>query len=68
MEAAAPLCSPMVIQVCCLFSETDLQHKQPGGGELVPTQGVYNATTRIVTVSQANHCIEVYSVLPLKDK
>lgn len=52
-----------------IFRETDLQHKQPGGRELVPTQGVYNATTKIVTVSQANHCFKVvYSVFPLKDK
>lgn len=51
-----------------IFRETDLQHKQQGGGELVPIQGVYNATTKILTVSQANHCINGYSVLPLKDK
>lgn len=51
-----------------IFRGTDLQHKQPGGGELVPTQGIYNATTKIVTVSQDNNCIKVFLVLPLKDK
>lgn len=50
-----------------IFREIDLQHNQPEGGELLPTKVVYNATTKIVTVSQANHCIKVYSVLPLKD-
>lgn len=70
MEAAAPsLCSPVVIQVYCLFSErlfcnTSNQEE----GELVSTQGIYNATKKIVTVSQANHCIKVFSVFPLKDK
>lgn len=52
-----------------IFRETDLQHKQPGGGELVPTWGIYNATTKILTVPQVNHCsIKVFLVFPLKDK